>query len=281
MPKHSTWLIVTGVVCIAAGILGAARRPVAPARVPASQPRVFVIKDVRVFDGERVFERTSVVVRDGAIASVGDGAIPDGVAVIDGAGRTLLPGLIDAHTHAFGDALERALVFGVTTELDMFTAHQAAAQWRIQQRSAGGAPARADIYSAGTLVTAPKGHGTEYGMAIPTLAAAADAAAFVDARIAEGSDYIKIVYDDGAGFGIRFPSISRATLDAVVAAARARGKLALVHIGSQQSALAAIDAQASGLVHIFADEPPRAELAARVAAAKAFVIPTLSVNEIA
>ena len=35
-------------------------------------------------------------------------------------------------------------------------------------------------------------------MKIPTIASAADAQAFVDARIAEGSDYIKIVYDDGA-----------------------------------------------------------------------------------
>jgi len=38
---------------------------------------------------------------------------------VAGAGRTLLPGLIDAHAHSLGDTLRNALVFGVTTELDM------------------------------------------------------------------------------------------------------------------------------------------------------------------
>ena len=54
------------------------------------------------------------------IASVGS-EVPAGLDTIDGTSQTLLPGLIDAHTHAFGNALERALQFGVTTELDMFT----------------------------------------------------------------------------------------------------------------------------------------------------------------
>ena len=93
-----------------------------------------------------------------------------------GGGRTLLPGLIDAHAHAFGDALARALAFGVTSELDMFTDHELAARLRREQAEGeGGAKDRADIFSAGTLVTAPGGHGTEYGVRIPTLARAADA----------------------------------------------------------------------------------------------------------
>jgi len=55
----------------------------------------------------------------------------------------------------------------------------------------------ADLRSAGTLVTAPGGHGTVYGLSIPTLSSPEQAQAFVDALIAEGSDYIKIVYDNG------------------------------------------------------------------------------------
>jgi len=267
---------------VAVGVGAAARGPAAPAKAaPVTQASGgVVIRDARVFDGERVHGKASVLVQNGRIAAIGpDIQTPDGAEVIDGAGRTLLPGLIDAHTHAFNDALARALVFGVTTELDMFTAHQAAAAWRAEQAGAGGAPARADIVSAGTLVTAPGGHGTEYGMVIPTISTPDEAQAFVDARIAEGSDYIKIVFDDRGAAAPMFPSVTPETMKAVVAAAKARGKLAVVHVTTQSSALAAIDAGADGLVHIFNNEPPAADFAARVKAAGAFVIPTLSVSE--
>jgi imidazolonepropionase-like amidohydrolase len=271
-PGTSTVLLV-GCALVAAGVAGSQQQPAAP-----STPRAFVITDVRVFDGERTTARTNLLVRDGAIVSVGSD-VPAGVEVIPGDGRTLLPGFIDSHAHAFGDALERALLFGVTTELDMFTAHAFAAAQRAEQQKPGGALRRADIYSAGTLVTAPKGHGTEYGIPIPTLASAADAPAFIDARIAEGSDYIKIIYDDGRVYGLSFATIDREVLGAAIAAAKALGKLSVVHIGSRQGAEDAIAAGASGLVHIYGDAPTDAAFVQRVLAARAFVTPTLSVSE--
>jgi imidazolonepropionase-like amidohydrolase len=276
-----SWLIVLGgITLIAVGLV--AGRPLAPAvaDIPQEPPSgTFAIRDVRVFDGERVLDKATVVVRDGQIAAVGtDVTIPAGMPAVDGSGRTLLPGLIDAHVHTFGNALPRALVSGVTTVLDMFTDHTQAAQWRAEQR-AGGAPGRADIFSAGTLVTAKGGHGTQFGMPIPTIASPTEAEAFVDARIAEGSDYIKIVYETGEAYGRESSNISEATLRAVVAAAKARGKLAVVHVGSRRAADAAIAAGASGLVHLFGDEPPAADFAQRVKDAGMFVIPTLSVIE--
>jgi imidazolonepropionase-like amidohydrolase len=234
--------------------------------------------DVRVFDGARTFTHQDVLVQDGKIARIGArlAATPN-AHVIDGSGKTLLPGLIDAHAHAWGPGpLATALVFGVTTELDMFTSVDVARAMRAEQHAAM-ATSRADLFSAGTLVTAPHGHGTESGPRIPTLAAPDSAQAFVDARIAEGSDYIKLVYDDGRVYGISWPTLTPATMRAVIVAAHTRGKLAVVHVGDLAGARAAIDAGADGLAHLFVDREPDAEFGRFVAAHKAFVVPTLTV----
>src|SRR5215203_5508269 len=80
------------------------------------------VRNVRLFDGTRVVPGATVVFDNGLIVAAGANAtIPENAQVIDGTGKTLLPGLIDSHTHVYGSALERALRFGVTTELDMFT----------------------------------------------------------------------------------------------------------------------------------------------------------------
>lgn len=285
--KTPVALIVVGLACASAGMAGARQtqsavpRPTQVAGQGASAgSTTFVIQHARVFDGEQLHDRATVVVQGGRITAVGaDVQAPQGAPTIDAGGKTLLPGLIDAHTHTWGDALERALVFGVTTELDMFTEHRQAAEWRRQQAAPAGAPGRADVFSAGTLVTAPKGHGTEYGMVIPTITSPDEADAFVDARITEGSDYIKIVYEEGSVYGLKFPSISSDVLRAVIAAAKKRHKLAVVHVGSRRAAETAIAAGADGLVHIFGDEPPPSGFADAARKARIFVVATLSVIE--
>jgi imidazolonepropionase-like amidohydrolase len=280
--RITLWL--TG--ALGAGIMASGialdRPPQAPvaARVAAA-PRGArtALVHVRVFDGERFLPDLTVVIDGDHVAALGSNlAAPPGADLIDGAGKTLLPGFIDAHTHASGDALERAVQFGVTTELDMFADPAFAAGVRAEQ-SSHRVTTRADLRSAGVLVTAPGGHGTEFGQQIPTLAGAGDARAFVDARIAEGSEYIKIVKDDGSPYGITWPTLNDEELAAVVAAAHWRQKMALVHIGTQADAVAAIEAGADGLVHLFEDSPPAADFAARVAAHHAFVVPTLTVLE--
>ena len=236
-----------------------------------------LIKGAKVFDGSASLGTRDVLIRDGRIASVAATIpTPAGATIVNATGMTLLPGLIDSHAHAFGDALEQALVFGVTTEIDMFAEVNDARQKRAEQQK-GNVATRADIYSAGTLVTAPKGHGTEYGMTIPTISSPDSAQAFVDARIAEGSDFIKIVYDDGAAYGSPIPTISRETLKAVIDAAHKRGKLAVVHVGQADFARHALEAGADGLVHLFTDKSPDAGLGKLAASKKAFVIPTFTV----
>jgi imidazolonepropionase-like amidohydrolase len=240
----------------------------------------FAFTRVRVFDGTRVISDATVVVRDGKITAVGALApIVAGTTVIDGRGKTLLPGLIDAHTHTFApEHLRAAVVFGVTTEMDMFTLASFAAARRAEQ-AAGKADERADLFSAGTLVTAPGGHGTEYGLAIPTIKSPDQAEEFVAARIAEGSDYIKIVYDDGEPFKMPSNTLDEPTLTAVIRATKARKKLAVVHIMAREAARRAVAAGADGLVHLFVDKPVDDAFVQLAADRKVFVIPTLTVLE--
>jgi len=255
---------------------GAARAAGDSAAAPAAAS--FAITHVRVFDGQRVIPDATVVVRGRTIAAVGPKVkVPAGATTVDGRGATLLPGLIDSHTHSWGDALQRAIVFGVTTELDMFT-HPGFADAMRKEQASGDAPGRADLRSAGFLATVPGGHGTEYGMPVPTLTTPAEAQAWVDGRVAEGSDYIKIISEDGSAYGGHIPSLDRATIAALVTAAHARGKLAVVHVSTPASAEEALEADADGLAHAFTGVASSSfvELAAK---RKAFVIPTLTVLE--
>lgn len=258
-------------------IIAVATATTISAQAPA--PTSFVIRGARVFDGVRDRGRTDVVVIDGRITAIGTTVRTPAAAIeVDGRGKTLLPGLIDAHVHAYGDAMRTALIFGTTTLLDQFTDVKMAADVRARQER-GEMREVADLFSAGTLVTSPKGHGTEYGMVIPTISSPAEAQAFVDARLAEGSQWIKIVYDDGHAYGMSMETISKATLRALIDAAHKRGKLAVVHVGDLGGARDAIESGADGLAHLFVDLPPDTGFAAFAAAHKVFVIPTLSVLE--
>jgi imidazolonepropionase-like amidohydrolase len=70
---------------------------------PAAEGRTW-LTNARIFDGTSapVREGAAVLVEDGRIAAIaGAGeAVPEGARVIDCEGRTLMPGLIDAHQHA-------------------------------------------------------------------------------------------------------------------------------------------------------------------------------------
>jgi imidazolonepropionase-like amidohydrolase len=236
-----------------------------------------IIENVRIFDGVRVLPERTVLIRDGRIAEIGTStASSSGVVAIDGTGQTLLPGLIDSHVHVHRPiALMRALVFGVTTVFEMFGAELELVR-QLKKEQADGTPNRAELLSAAICVTAPGGHGTQYGIKIPTIAAPEEAQAFVDARIAEGSDYIKIIYGPSR---VAPEVITRETLAAVIRAAHARDKLTVVHVSEQERAREAVELGADGLAHIFNDAPPEAGFADFVAAHKAFVVPTLTIQE--
>ncbi|GAP66675.1 hypothetical protein MBSD_n1986 [Mizugakiibacter sediminis] len=246
----------------------------------------FAVRDVRVFDGHKAQAHKTVLVSDGRILRVVDGraAAPPGFEVVNGEGRTLLPGLIDAHVHVSpvypAAALRQSLRLGVTTDLDMFASLKGLQAMKAIEAS--DPPDMADVRTAGIGATTPGGHPTEMGGdPIPTISGPDEAERFVEARIAEGSDYIKIIYEDCSVYAaVRgpCPSISAATLRALVVAAHRHGKLAVVHISSEAEARDAIAAGADGLAHIFIGKTATPDFGRYAAAHHVFVEPTLTAN---
>lgn len=238
-----------------------------------------LIQNVRVFDGEDVHTERSVLIEGNRIVEDDfDGPVPKGAQIVTCEDCTLLPGLIDAHVHAYA-GLDDALLFGVTSVLDMFTAPAMTAQARART-AAHDNPNEADLYSAGILATAPGGHGTQFGVDVPTITGPEQAEAWVAARIAEGSDYIKIVIEAGGeAVGRTLPTLDQATVTALVDAAHRQGRLAVVHASTRAAAEMAIEADADGLVHFFADAPVDAAMLAAMRESGMFVTPTFAVFE--
>ena len=235
----------------------------------------FVLINARVFTANGVIAPAAVLVENGIIMDVGQKVTQDSVVpVIDIDGQTVTPGLIDAHTHSFYDShLLDSLRFGVTTQLDMATDVSFMNDNR-DQRSELEETEYADFYSAGTIVTSPGGHGTQYGNQIPTVDSPAKAKEHIRARLEEGSDWIKIAYEPDNPF---LTSVDKPTLTALIEAAHEQGSLALVHVSKLEAARDAVEAGADGLVHVFADKVVDDELLELMQDKKAFVIPTLSV----
>jgi len=84
-----------------------------------------LISNVRIFDGVSVISESGhVLIESSLISQVSlrhSLPVPENCIVIDGTGCTLLPGLIDAHTHVYRDVelLETSIKYGVTTVLDL------------------------------------------------------------------------------------------------------------------------------------------------------------------
>ena len=242
-------------------------------------PDAVVIHGALLFDGTRFIQGQEVLIEDAKIAEVAARVrAPTSAKWIDASGKTLLPGLIDSHTHTYGDGLEATLHHGVTTHVDMFSAHFLLKSAR-EHRERLMPTKSADLFSAGTLVTVSGGHGTQFGLSIPTLENAADAKDFVAKRKAEGSDFIKLVIEDGSAHGRSLPTLDRERVQAIVQAAHEEKLLALAHVSTLEGAKMAVSSGVDGLVHIFHDAPVDDAFLNMVKGRPFFVIPTLTVIE--
>lgn len=281
LPEILAFTALAGVLGLAVALQGnAGDRTGSDGEAEVSAPgNSFAIRDARVFDGEGDIGIATVVVRDGLIESVGaDVAVPEGLPVVDGTGKSLLPGLIDAHVHAWGDARRDAVRFGVTTAFDMHGMVDRLPQLR-QQRESLADTGQADLWASGYAVTAPGGHGTQYGFPVPAVDADTNVEAFIGARLDEGVDFIKLIVEDMSAYpgAPSLPTLTPDQVTAVIGAAHAANRLAVVHASTLRDSRHAIDAGAGGLVHIFADQPVDQGFIDAALAGDAFVVPTLSV----
>ncbi|MEU2954843.1 amidohydrolase family protein [Streptomyces xanthochromogenes] len=239
-----------------------------------------LIRHAAVFDGSRLLPAQDVLIDGSVIVAVGTHLeAPDGATVLDGAGRTLLPGLIDAHTHTTDTAqLRQALLFGITTELDMGGSAETARRMRA---AADERDDLADVRVATTGATAPGGHPcqlVELGMIepFPTVGGPDGADAFVAARVAEGADHLKIFIEDGTAIGKPLPLMSPQTVTALIRAAHERGLRTVAHTLTRDAACQAVACGIDGLAHAPADGPSDQDLIEAAAASGVFVVPTLT-----
>jgi len=85
---------------IAAALMAVAPAAAQPAPAAPAPPPPVLFENVRVFSNGVTSGPTSVLVQDRRIAAIGPSVrAPAGATRIAGRGRTLMPGLIDAHTH--------------------------------------------------------------------------------------------------------------------------------------------------------------------------------------
>ncbi len=223
------------------------------------------LRNVRVFDGERLLDPGTVVI-DGALIGNGPSSGSD---AIDARAGVLLPGLFDAHVHLLGvDDLDRLAAYGITTALDMACwppPHVDALRGRVPDIRSAGTPA---IGAGGTHAKMP-------GMpAEAILNAPEQAASFVAKRVAEGSDYVKVV--------IEWPGpdlLDQATVDAVVAAARAHGKLSVAHASSVIAYRMAVRSGVDIVTHVPRDGILEEETVARMVDNGQVAVPTLAMME--
>ena len=249
--------------------------------IQANSDGFTAINNAHIFDGERVIQEQTVVIKGAHILAVG-GLLPAGATVLDAQGATLLPGLIDSHVHTDFNGLHAALLFGVTTELEMNGRWSAKQRKEISERSD-----IADLRSPGMGVTAKGGHPTQYMSSssnllirflfrYPSVSTPDEAAKFVSRQVAGGADYIKIFIEDGSCVGFPgLPVLDDATILAAVQEAHKFNKMAIAHVTTLEASQRAIAAGVDGLAHLFFDRQPTPEFVSIIASSGAFVVPTL------
>lgn len=272
---------------------------------------VLLVRDVTVIDGIAEAPRAGmdVVVEGERIATVSphdpERVVAAGTEVVDGAGRTMLPGLIDAHAHYTFDPTEgslQAIALRDDARILEDAARHAALALRAGVTSARGAGsirglelrlrdsiARGDlpgprIVAAGTAVGSVGGHGSAFGLEADGPAALAGATREVVDR---GADVVKVVASEAAMLtttghapGVMVhgaPELSVEELRAIVEAATALGRRVMCHAQDSESVRRSVAAGVTSVEHAWLADEPAIEA---LADAGVWLVPTLVVTDV-
>jgi imidazolonepropionase-like amidohydrolase len=214
----------------------------------AQSPATF-IDGARVILGDgRSLENATVIFQGERITQVGPaGAVkpPAGAIRISGAGKTVMPAIVDAHVHTSttqpeltNDLRQRAL-FGVGAALSMGL-DGTDVPFTQRAQTIGGL---ARLYLAGRGITAPEKGRTEVPHWITTEAEARKA---VQDEAAKKVDLIKIWVDDRDG---KFPKLTPALYGAVIDEAHKQKLRVAAHIFSLEDAKGLLKAGVDAFAH--------------------------------
>jgi imidazolonepropionase-like amidohydrolase len=298
MAKHWMTIVMAGM------LVGASAPPVEPATGTA-----MLLRPAAVFDGVdgTVHANWQVLVRGDRIVAVGpDLAVPAGAQIIDLAGDTLMPGMIEGHGHLFLHPYDEAswddqvlheplalrtaravanaratLRAGFTSERDLGTEGAGYADVGLKAAIEQGIVEGPRLSVATRAIVAlgaygPKGF--EPSVAIPQgaeeISGAEQMIAAVRRQIAAGADWIKLYAD----YRWRAGDESRATLSfdeirAAVVAAHDAGRPVAVHASIVEGMRRAIEAGVDTIEHGYGGTPA---IFASMAAKKVALCPTLA-----
>ena len=187
----------------------------------------FAVRDVQIFDGENAIKKANVFVRKGHIIAIDSVEQATSFRVkkfIDGRGKTLIPGLINAHCHlASPDNLKEAAQAFVLTMIELLRMNEDEIKhYRKKAQKAE----YAYFYTAGMAADKPDGVVKFYTGSLNTFAPSTrlEAKEFIQKRKQKGVDFIKIIQDS------RLPQKFSDTLfDALISETHKNNLLAVVH----------------------------------------------------
>lgn len=170
----------------------------------AAQNADLAITNVSVIDVENgtIEAERTVVIDDGKISVIipAEGPRPETTETIDGAGKYLIPGLIDMHVHLNRDSLPLFLRFGVTTVRDMGT-HFAAleadsgGQLAIRNEIEAGTLEGPELVLALRILDGNIPRNPRWAMHYASIATPEEARALVQQVANAGGDFIKVYTD--------------------------------------------------------------------------------------